>query len=106
MGWGIAAMLAVGRFVSRLPGAVSIVAATPVAALVLVSLGGLWIVIWRNGLRWLGLAPALAGILLVVIARPPDILVARDGQTIAFRGNDGSFISCGAPPMSIRRANG
>jgi competence protein ComEC len=89
MGWGIAAMLAVGRFVSCLPGAVSIVAATPVAALVLVSLGGLWIVIWRNGLRWLGLAPALAGILLVVIARPPDILVARDGQTIAFRGNDG-----------------
>jgi competence protein ComEC len=89
MGWGIAAMLAVGRFVSRLPGAVSIVAATPVAALVLVSLGGLWIVIWRNGLRWLGLAPALAGILLVVIARPPDLLVARDGQTIAFRGSDG-----------------
>ncbi|HWY15177.1 MAG TPA: ComEC/Rec2 family competence protein [Rhizomicrobium sp.] len=89
MGWGIAAMLAVGRFVSRLPGAVSIVAATPVTALVLVSLGGLWIVIWRNGLRWLGLAPALAGILLVAIARPPDLLVARDGQTIAFRGSDG-----------------
>ena len=35
MGWGIDAMLAVGRFVSRLPGAVSIVAAWPMAALVL-----------------------------------------------------------------------
>ena len=43
MGWGIEAMLAVGRFVSGLPGAVSIVSAWPMAALVLLSLGGLWI---------------------------------------------------------------
>ncbi|HTT85301.1 MAG TPA: ComEC/Rec2 family competence protein [Rhizomicrobium sp.] len=89
MGWGIAAMLAVGRFVSHLPGAVTAVAAWPVAALVLISLGGLWIVIWRSAWRWLGFAPALAGIALVLLARPPDILVARDGQTIAIRAGDG-----------------
>ncbi|MGH6879244.1 MAG: ComEC/Rec2 family competence protein [Rhizomicrobium sp.] len=88
MGWGIALMLAVGRFVSHLPGAVTIVAAWPMAALVLMSFGGLWIVIWRSVWRWLGLAPAAAGIALVLLARPPDILIARDGQTIAIRAAD------------------
>ena len=89
MGWGIAAMLAVGRFVSHLPGAVTIVAAWPIEALVLISLGGLWIVIWRSVWRWLGFAPAVVGIALIVLARPPDLLLARDGQTIAVRGADG-----------------
>jgi competence protein ComEC len=31
----------------------------------------------------------MAGILFAVLARPPDLLVARDGQTIAFRSGDG-----------------
>ncbi|HEX9159410.1 MAG TPA: ComEC/Rec2 family competence protein [Rhizomicrobium sp.] len=88
MGWGIAAMLAVGRFVSHLPGAVTIVAAWPSGALVLISLGGLWILIWRSAGRWLGLAPAIAGIAVIILARPPDLLIARDGQTIAVRAAD------------------
>ncbi|MGH6887794.1 MAG: ComEC/Rec2 family competence protein [Rhizomicrobium sp.] len=91
MGLGIRAMLAVGRFVSHLPGAVTTVAAWPVSALVLISLGGLWIVIWRSRWRWLGLAPALAGLALVLLARPPDLLIARDGQTIAIRSEDGKL---------------
>ena len=88
MGWGIAAMLAVGRFVSHLPGAVTVVAAWPVTALVLISLGGLWVVIWRSAVRWLGLLPVIAGIVLIVLARPPDLLIARDGQTVAIRAED------------------
>jgi len=89
MGWGIDAMLAVGRFVSHLPGAVSIVSAWPTAALVLLSIGGLWIVIWRSPWRWLGLAPACIAIAIAMLAKPPDVLVARDGQTVAIRGADG-----------------
>jgi competence protein ComEC len=89
MGWGIDAMLAVGRFVSHLPGAVTIVAAWPMAALVLLSLGGLWIVIWRSRWRWFGLVPALAAIALVLSGRPPDLFIGRDGQTIAIRAADG-----------------
>lgn len=89
MGLGIRAMLAIGRFVSHLPGAVTTVASWPIAALVLISLGGLWAIIWRSNLRWMGLAPVLAGIALVLFARPPDLLIARDGQTVALRGDDG-----------------
>ena len=88
MGWGISAMLAVGRFVSHLPGAVTIVPAWPITALVVISFGGLWIVIWRSVWRWLGVLPVLAGVGLILCTHPPDLLVARDGETIAIRGQN------------------
>jgi competence protein ComEC len=89
MGWGIEAMLTVGRWVSHLPGAVSITAAWPVGAIVLLSLGGLWIALWRRRWRWLGLLALLAGLVLVFANKPPDLLIARDGVTVAIRGSDG-----------------
>ena len=89
MGWGIEAMLAVGRWVSHLPGAVTVMPAWPVSALVLMSFGGLWCAIWRRGWRWLGLLPIACGIALALSAPLPDILVGRDAETIAVRGRDG-----------------
>ena len=97
MGWGIQAMLAVGRWVSHLPGSVSVVAAWPVAALAMMSLGGLWIALWRTGWRWLGFAPLAAGIVMAFAAQPPDLLIARDGATVAVRGSDGALHLLGEP---------
>ncbi|HEY5337356.1 MAG TPA: ComEC/Rec2 family competence protein [Rhizomicrobium sp.] len=91
MGWGIDAMLAVGRWVSALPGAVSITAAWPVSAIVAISLGGLWLALWRTRWRWLGVAPICLGLILVFTATPPDLLIARDGLTVAMRGADGAL---------------
>ncbi len=89
MGWGIDIMLRTGRFVSALPGAVTVSRAWPVGALAAMTLGGLWLAIWRTGWRWLGLAPIAAGIVIALAARAPDILVAADARTIALRGSDG-----------------
>jgi competence protein ComEC len=89
MGWGIQAMLAVGHWVSGLPGAVSIAPAWPTSALVLISLGGLWCVIWRESWRWFGLVPAAAGIFLAYGLKAPDLLIARDGETAAIRVQSG-----------------
>ena len=47
-------MLAMGRWVSGLPGAVTLAPAMPLGALVLMSLGGLWLAIWRTRWRWWG----------------------------------------------------
>jgi competence protein ComEC len=91
MGWGIEAMLVVGRWVSGLPGAVSITAAWPVSAIVLMSLGGLWIAIWRARWRWLGMMPFAVGVALIFMTRQPDLLIARDGATVAIRGGDGAL---------------
>jgi competence protein ComEC len=89
MGLGIGIMLSVGRFVSGLPGATSAVPAWPVSVLVLITFGGLWTALWRRRWRWLGVVPALAGVAVALTWRGPDILVARDAETVAVRGPDG-----------------
>ena len=97
LGWGIDVMLAAGRFVSGLPGAVTATPAFPVYALALMALGGLWLAIWRLSWRWLGLLPLLAGILLAWTAPRPQLLVAADARTIALRGPDGRLAFMRAP---------
>ncbi len=97
MGWGIDAMLAVGSWVSHLPGAVSVVSAWPVSALLLISFGGLWMALWRGHWRWFGLAPLAAGIAVAYLAVPADILISRDANTIALRGGDGRLMLLRAP---------
>jgi competence protein ComEC len=97
MGWGIEFMLTVGRWVSHLPGSVSPVSAWPVFALVCLSLGGLWVGLWRTRWRWLGLLPAVAAAVLVLTTKPPDLLVARDGLTVAIRSADGRLRLVRAP---------
>jgi competence protein ComEC len=91
MGWGIEAMLAVGRWVSDLPGAISNTAAWPVSAIVFMSLGGLWTALWRTRWRWFGVVPVLAGLTLAFTNTPPDLYIARDGLTVAVRGGDGAL---------------
>jgi competence protein ComEC len=98
LGAGIDAMLAVGRFVSGLPGAVSRAPAMPLSALVAIALGGLWLAIWRGGLRWWGLAGMALGALLALLAPRPDMLVGADARTVALRGPDGLLHFAGRPP--------
>ncbi|HKU63528.1 MAG TPA: ComEC/Rec2 family competence protein [Rhizomicrobium sp.] len=95
---GIEIMVASGRWVSGLSGAVSLTPAMPLSALILISLGGVWLAIWRRGWRWLGLAPIAAGALLTAIAPLPDMLVASDAATIAIRGDDGWLHFVRKPP--------
>jgi competence protein ComEC len=89
LGQGIALMMEIGRWVSGLPGAVSLVSAMPLAALALIALGGLWLALWQTAWRWWGAAPILAGMVLAALSPRPDMLVAPDARTIAVRGKDG-----------------
>jgi competence protein ComEC len=89
LGQGITVMVAMGRWVSGLPGAVSLAPAMPLSALLVISLGGLWLAIWRRGWRWWGLAPLALGAVMAAAAPLPDMLVAGDAATIAIRGDDG-----------------
>jgi competence protein ComEC len=89
LGQGIEVMVGSGRWVSGLPGAVTLSPAMPLSVLILVSLGGLWLALWRQNWRWLGLAPIALGALLAWRVALPDMLVASDGVTIAIRGDDG-----------------
>ncbi len=86
---GIGVMLALGRFVSGLPGAVSLTPSFSRAALVLMVLGGLWLLIWRRSWRWWGLVPILAGVVLALATPGYDLLIAPDARTVALRGPSG-----------------
>jgi competence protein ComEC len=54
LGQGIAVMVGSGKWVAGLPGAVTLAPAMPMTALLLITMGGLWLVIWRRGWRWWG----------------------------------------------------
>jgi competence protein ComEC len=89
LGQGITVMVAMGRWVSGLPGAVSLAPAMPLSALLAISLGGLWCAIWRGPVRWWGVVPLAVGLGLALTAPKPQMLVAPDAMTIAVRGDDG-----------------
>jgi competence protein ComEC len=91
MGKGVVMMTAIAHWVAKLPGAASVAVVWPEYALVIVAIGGLWIAFWRRSWRWLGVVPVCAGIAFALLADRPDLLVARDGTTIAIRLPDRSL---------------
>ena len=93
MGLGVEAMLQVAGFVARLPGSVQMVPAFGAGALLLMTLGLLWLTLWRSALRWLGLCFALAGAALALDAPRPDVIADARGAVVAFRGEDGRLVA-------------
>ncbi len=98
MGWGVHAMTAIAHWVADLPGATTLVRAWPPQALAAIVFGGLWIALWRLKWRWLGLAPIALSLAAILASAPPDLFIARDGQSMAVRGSDGALIVLGEKP--------
>src|SRR5262249_44118331 len=76
MGWGIEAIVWIAREVTSWPGAAMTLPSMPVWGLMLLSLGGLWLCVWRRPWRLLGLVAMLAGYLPLLLPRPPRRVVA------------------------------
>lgn len=91
MGWGIEAIIAVAGLIAGLPAAALDIGAMPPAALSAFVLGGLWVCLWRGRWRWLGIAGLPAAAALILLARPPDLLVAADGAVVALRDASGEL---------------
>lgn len=92
MGWGIDAMISVAKTVAAWPGAAVALPRWPVEGLVLVSLGGLWLCLWRRRWRALGVLPIAAGIATAFFVRTPDILVSEDGKLVAVQAPGGELV--------------
>jgi competence protein ComEC len=91
MGWGVDLVHWVARTVASWPGAVVPTTAIPGWGLLVFALGGLWLAIWQRRWRWLGAPAMLAGLLSLMLVRPPDLLISGDGKTIAARAADGAL---------------
>ena len=98
MGQGIDAMLAIAHYVASWEGSDRLIATAPTSALVTVTLGGLWLALWRKRWRYFGLAAILLGFLLWGQGPRPDILINRDGKLVAMRGADGQLTLSAARP--------
>jgi competence protein ComEC len=98
MGWGVHVMTAIAHWVADLPGATTLVRAWPPAALLAIVFGGLWIALWRRKWRWLGLAPIAVALSAILASAPPDLFIARDGQSMAVRGRDGALVILAEKP--------
>ncbi|WP_241748942.1 ComEC/Rec2 family competence protein [Teichococcus aerophilus] len=89
MGWGVEGTLLVARTVAAWPGAAMLAAPIPVWGLILTTLGMLWLCLWQQRWRLLGVPLMLLGISSAAWVTPPDILVSSDARLIAFRTAEG-----------------
>ncbi len=88
MGWGIEGLNAIARTVGTWPDAAALVPSLPGISLWLVTLGGLWLCLWRRRWRLAGLPVVMAG-LLVPPAAAPDLLMSDDGRVLGLRDDRG-----------------
>ncbi len=83
---GVDVVLAIGAEVSSWPGAVSVTPQWPVAALIAITVGGLWFCLARSPLRLAGGLSIPAAALLVAAAPTPDLFVSASGKNIGVVG--------------------
>jgi competence protein ComEC len=89
VGWATGWLINLADSTAALPGAVVRLPAMPPLAFALIIAGGLWLALWRSGLRWWGAAPVLLGAGIALLAPVPDVLVSNDGRHVALRLEDG-----------------
>ncbi len=91
VGLGIDAVVWVARTTADLDGAVWRIPGLPVWGLVALTLGGLWVCLWRDRWRIVGLAGVVLGLLSAAQVQPPDVLIDHRGALMAARLPDGTL---------------
>ncbi len=89
--WGLEGLLALAHAVSSWPGSQILVPAVPAWSSAAIIAGGLWLCLWTSGWRVWGLAPIAVGVLGILAAPTPDLLVTSDGGQIGVRQADGTL---------------
>lgn len=90
-GKALSLLLTVAHEVSSSPFAVWGLPHFGTLPMVLILLGGLWLVLWRTRTRYAGFAPVIIGALMMALSPMPDLLVTGDGRHMAVRQPDGTY---------------
>lgn len=92
MGWGVAVLNTWAAWVARWPGAVVTLPVMPSWGLASLTMGGLWLLLWRHWWRLGGLPLIAAGGLSLTMAAPlPDVVVDGRGYSWGVRMADGGL---------------
>ena len=102
MQWGITLMLFVGEWVSGFSHASIRLPSFTNAGLGLFALGGLWLCLWSQRVRWLGVVPMLCGLATITQFSAPDILISENmkqqaiylpsGKLVLIAGRKSDFV--------------
>jgi competence protein ComEC len=90
MGWGIEGLDAIAAHVASWPQAAMLVPSLPGASLWLLTLGGLWLCLWRRRWRLVGL-PVIVAALMLRPGPEPDLLMSGDGRVLGFHDDHGTL---------------
>ena len=101
MGYSVDVMLYVSTAVASTPFATRALPAISIGSVLCLSLGLLWLTLWSTRLRLLGVVPVLIGIAMAFHGTRPDVVVARDGLSLAARGPDGQLAVMGKGASSF-----
>ena len=93
MGAGVTWILAVADWVSGLQGAVIPVIAAPPIVLPLLSIGAIFLILWRGRLRVVGVAPLAVALFLWSQAERPDVLISESGKLVGIMTENGRSLS-------------
>jgi competence protein ComEC len=92
MGWGVDAVNRVALWVASWPSSAITLPILPLWAMVLFTLGGCWLCLWRGQWRFWGIAPMVLALASMGFARPPDLLVDGRGDGMAVRTGEGTLL--------------
>lgn len=92
MSWGVDVVIWIARTVAAWPGAVVVLPQMPTWGLVLIAVGGLWLCLWRQRWRLLGIVPVIAGVAAMLTVQIPDLFIDGAGKLVAVRRDSGGLI--------------
>jgi len=93
LSFGLGQLVGIAERVASWPGAAIMVAKPSPAFVALVTLGGLWICLWKNPWRWGGLVLCGLGCMTLFFRNPTTIYVAGDGSVMAYRSKETLYVS-------------
>lgn len=93
MDLGLRWILGVAHFVADQDGALRHVVTPGPEVLALLSLGAVFVIIWRGSLRWVGAFPVVVGFAFWQFADRPVLLIAETGSLIGLMTQDGRDVS-------------
>lgn len=92
MGWGVDLIIRISAEVASWPGAVTLLPAMSDLGLAAITLGGLWLCLWRRKWRLAGLGGVAAGLASLLWVESPDILVDEKGRLMGLMNPQGQLM--------------
>jgi len=104
MGYGIDVITSYASYISALPYASGSVPHLESLAIVVFSLGALWLIIWKSKIRLAGLIiMALSLVMMVLPSSKPDIIIDGAGKLFAVRNATGKLVFSSLSPARYSR---